>query len=111
MYEVIASPTFRLCLNRLVHFLEQKHSTAKVKETKQIIKETLLKNLPKNPDIAPVSQRLLDLGIKEYRQYLIDQHNIVFYRVDDDNKKVILLAVMDSRQSIQKLLSEIILLS
>jgi plasmid stabilization system protein ParE len=98
-------------LKSISAFPGKKYSTAKAKETKQLIKDTLLKKLCKSPDIAPVSQRLLDLGIRDYRQYLIGQNNIVFYRVDDANKKIILLAVMDSRQSIQKLLSEILLLS
>ena len=57
------------------------------------------------------SERLLDLGVQEYRQLTVDEHNIVFYRVDTIRKKVILLAVMDSRQSIGKLLHEVNLLS
>lgn len=66
-----------------------------------------MENLPNNPYIAPISDRLIDLGIKDYRQGLIDEHNIVFYRVDEENKQIMLLTVMDSRQNIQKLLSEV----
>jgi len=111
MYQIVASPIFKVCLDRLIHFLEHKYSSEIAVEAKQTIKNTLQKTLSQNPKIVPVSQRLIDLGIKDYRQYLIDKHNLVFYRVDDENKKIILLAVIDSRQNIQKLLSEVILLS
>ena len=111
MYKIVTSPTFKLCLKRLVHFLTTKYSSNLALETKQAIKNSVLENLPSNPYIAPISDRLIDLGIKDYRQYLIDEHNIVFYRIDEPNKRVILLLVMDSRQNIQKLLSDIILLS
>lgn len=111
MYTIVASPTFKLCLKRLIHFLDIKYSTKYARDTKQKIKESILKNLLNNPHIAPISERLIDLGIKEYRQYVINDKNIVFYRIDEENKMIILLAVMDSRQSIQKLLSEALLLS
>ena len=111
MYKIVTSPIFKICLDRLVHFLEHKHSITKASETKQIIKKSILDNLSENPEIAPISQRLVKLGIKDYRQYMLDKHNIVFYRIDKANKKIILLAVMDSRQNIQKLLSEVMLIS
>lgn len=111
MYEVVATPFFKLCLDRLIHFLEYKYSSQKAREIKSHIKEVLVKNLPQNPYIAPVSNRLIDIGIRDYRQYPIDEHNIVFYRINEDKKRVVLIAVMDSRQSIQKLLQEILLLA
>lgn len=111
MYEIVASPVFKLCLQRLVHFLSLKFSPKLALETKQLIKNSVLENLSDNPYVAPISDRLVGLGIKEYRQYIIDQHNLVFYKVDEENRRITLLAVMDSRQSIQKLLSEVMLLS
>ena len=111
MYEIVASPTFKLCLKRLVHFITIKFSLKLAVNTKQAIKVSLIKNLSSNPYLGPISDRLIDLGIKEYRQYLIGKHNIIFYQVDEENKRITLLAVMDSRQSIQKLLSEVMLLS
>jgi len=111
MYEITVSASFKITLKRLIDFLTTKHSLALAEETKQSIKKAILENLPTNPHFAHVSSRLIDLGIKEYRQYQIDEHNLVFYRVDEECKKIILLAVMDSRQSIQKLLSEVLLLS
>jgi len=111
MYTIVASPTFKLCLTRLVHFLDVKYSAKIAYETKQKIKASITKKFLNNPNIAPISERLIDLGIKEYRQYVINNKNIVYYRVDEKNKLIILLAAMDSRQSIQKLLSEVLLLS
>jgi len=110
MYDIVASPTFKLCLDRLVHFLTIKHSAKLALETKQTIKRAILQNLTDNPHIAPVSDRLIDLGIKRYRQFQVDKHNVVFYSLDEKNKKIVLLAVMDNRQSIQKLLSEVMIL-
>jgi len=110
MYKIVASPTFKLCLNRLVYFLTKKYSSKCALDTKQHIRKAI-GYLADNPYLAPVSERLIDLGIKEYHQYLVDENNIVFYHVDEDKHQVILLAVMDSRQSIQKLLSEVMLLS
>ena len=75
------------------------------------IKASISTTLTVNPYIAPISERLLDLGIKEYRQWPVDQHNILFFKVDEELKQVELLAVMDARQSIEKLLYEIMLLS
>ena len=40
---------------------------------------------------------------------LVAQHNLVFYRVDEEASKVVLIAVMDSRQSIEQLLYETML--
>ena len=111
MYEVVATSTFKLCLDRLIHFLEIKYSPQKAQKTKSHIKNILAKNLSGNPHIAPVSNRLLEIGIRDFRQYAVDEHNMVFYRINENKQRVILIAVMDNRQSIQKLLLEVLLLS
>ncbi len=109
-YKIVVSPVFKLCLKRLVHFLQSKYSLELALDSKQKIKNVIIDNLSNNPYIAPISERLIDLGVTDFRQYCIDEHNIVFYRIDDDKKQVILLAVMDARQSIQKLLTDMVLL-
>jgi len=111
MYEVVATPAFKLCLNRLICFLEIKYSTRKAQAIKSKIKKKLTINLSENPHIAPISNRLIELGIKDFRQYPVDEHNMVFYRINEDKKQIVLLAVMDGRQNIQKLLLEVMLLS
>lgn len=109
MYEIVVSPAFKVCLDRLFSFLERKYSYEKARETKEKIRIAIEDKLGNNPQLAPVSSRLIDLGIGEFHQFVIDDHNLVFYRVDESNKQIRLLAVMDARQSIQKLLSEVML--
>jgi hypothetical protein len=57
--------------------------------------------------MGSVCDRLLDLGVAGYRQWIIDKHNTVIYRVDEDNKELIILLAFDSRQSLQKLLTDV----
>ena len=75
------------------------------------IKNAISNTLIITPYVAPISERLLELGIKEYRQWSVDSHNIVFYKVNEELKQVELLAVMAARQSVEKLLYEIMLLN
>jgi hypothetical protein len=46
----------------------------------------------------------------DYRQWQVDQHNLLFYRLDEQNQRIELLLLMDSRQNLQKLLFELMLL-
>ena len=110
MYKLSATPLFKLSLQRLKHFLIIKFNSNKATATLKLIKNKIECNLNSQPYIAPVSPRLLELGITDYRQYIIDEHNIVFYQVNEATKTVLLLAVMDSRQDIQKLLYELTIL-
>jgi len=109
-YQIKATPVFKVTLSRLVAFLTRKYSEALAQEVKKEIKSYILERLVDTPFIGAPSDRLLELGIKVYRQLLIGDHNILFYRVDENLKEVYLLAVMDSRQSIDKLLHEVHLL-
>ena len=110
-FQITASPTFKVTLDRLAAFLKRKYSESLANQTKLKIKNHLKNHLSANPYSGQPAERLLELGIKQYRQLLIDEHNIVYYRVDETKKRVVLLAVMDSRQSIEKLLYEVILLT
>lgn len=75
--------------------------------TKDVIQKGIEEKLLTDPFIGPVCDRLLDLGIVGYRQLIIDKHNHVIYQVDKQHEKIIVLLVFDSRQSIEKLLSDI----
>lgn len=110
-YDVVASKVFKQSLARFKAFLRRKYGEDFCKQQVMAIKAAISERLGADPYIAPVSERLLALGVAEYRQWSIDQHNVLFFKVDEDNKKVELLAIMDARQSIQKLLYEVILLS
>ena len=99
-YKLVFSPVFKITLKRLCNFLSRKFSRALAKETKLSIQKELIERLPENPLIGPVCDRLLDLGVAGYRQLMIDEHNIVIYRVDDEKEQISILLVFDSRQSL-----------
>ncbi|WP_196140658.1 hypothetical protein [Aliikangiella sp. G2MR2-5] len=109
-YQITASPVFKLSLQRLCFFLEKKHSKKLADKTRQSIRSSIETKLTTSPLSVPISERLIELGITRYRQLMVDKHNLIFFAVDEENRTVMLLAVMDSRQSIQKLLYEVNLL-
>lgn len=106
-YSLTFSPVFKFTLKRLDAFLSRKYSSDLAQTTRQEIRNDLLNVLPENPFIGPVCDRLIELGVTGYRQWLVGKHNTVIYRVDEDAAKIIVLLVFDNRQSIRKLLSEI----
>ena len=110
MYTVVASDVFKYSLNRLHSFLTKKYGEDVASEQKQLLRKNIESKLCANPHIAPVSDRLLALGMPEYRQWRVDEHNILYFKINEQSSQIELLAVMDSRQSIQKLLFEIMLL-
>ncbi len=110
-YNIKVTPVFKLCLEKLATFLTRKFSHSVATETRQAIKEKISTQLSTQPYAAPRSERLTELGLTEYRQLLIDKHNVVFFRVDESNSTVILLLVIDSRQDLKKLLFEVNLLA
>ena len=109
-YTLVASPLFKLSQQRLAAFLTEKYSATLADNTLANIKQRLQQDLTVQPRLAPISERLLALGITEYRQWQVDQHNMVFYRIDEQKQRIELLLLMDSRQNIQKLLFELTLL-
>jgi plasmid stabilization system protein ParE len=109
-YKVKATPYFKLSVQRLSAFLSKKYSVQQAATNNKALLEKINQTLPEQPRIAPVSARLLALGISNFRQWAIDEHNIIFYRIDDKKAEVTLLLAMDARQDIQKLLYELILL-
>ncbi len=110
MFTIVASDVFKHSVDRLDAFLSSRYGEEFAKKQKKLLRRAIEKKLSANPYIAPVSERLLALGLSEYRQWAVDKHNIIYFRVNEEKQQVELLAVMDSRQSIQKLLYEIMLL-
>lgn len=109
-YSVEASRVFQISLARLRSFLEDKYSASLADETITNIKTKIMQELSINPKIGGISERLLNLGVAGYRQWLVDDYNLVFYSVDEVNRKIKLLAVMSAKQNIRKLLFEVNLL-
>lgn len=110
-YTIVASPLFKLSQQRLTAFLTEKYSSTLAQTTLVHIKQRLQQNLATHPTLVPISERLLSLGITDYRQWQVDQHNLLFYRLDDQKQRIELLLLMDSRQNLQKLLFELMLLA
>jgi len=110
VYTLVTSEAFKHSLERLYAFMSKKYGEDVARKHKKSLRNNIVSRLTANPYIAPVSDRLLSLGISEYRQWNIDEHNILYFKINEERKQIELLAVMDSRQSIQKLLFEIMLL-
>ncbi len=111
VYKILSTPYCKNSLLRLDDFLARKYGRQHARDNRSMLLEKIQSILPTQPRIAPVSPRLIDLGISNYRQWAIDDHNIIFYKINDEDAEVHLLLVMDSRQSIQKLLFELLLLN
>ncbi|WP_158541175.1 type II toxin-antitoxin system RelE/ParE family toxin [Marinomonas piezotolerans] len=107
-FQIVASPVFKETLKKLSAFLTRKHGAVVAGDARNLIKQQVLE-LSHHPFSSPISERLAALGFMDYRQMLVAQHNLVFYRVDEEANKVVLIAVMDSRQSIEQLLYETML--
>lgn len=104
-FKIVATPVFKITLQRLCGFLSSKYGADFAEKTLSVIKSRV-KELAANPYSAPVSDRMAALGFIHYRQLLVDQHNLVFYRIDEEDQKIVLVVAMDSRQSIEQLLYE-----
>lgn len=109
-YRIVATPYFKSSLQRLSIFLTRKYSKQFADSNHQTLHAKIKERLPTQPRLAPVSPRLVELGITDYRQWAIDEHNIIFYRIADQESTIYLLLAMDSRQHIEKLLYELVVL-
>lgn len=106
-YKLVFSPVFKISLKRLKSFLKRKFSTEVSEAAQSKIRKAIEETLPFNPFMGSVCDRLLDLGVAGYRQWVIDKHNTVIYRIDEDNEELVILMAFDSRQSLQKLLIDV----
>lgn len=64
--------------------------------------EQALERLERHPNRGSYPKELLDLGIREYRQILLDPYRLI-YRVIDD--RVIVYLIADGRRDMQSLLA------
>lgn len=105
-YEIVASPVFKLTLRKLLSFVAKKHGEEIASQTRNTLKNRI-ETLKGNPALAPLSDRLAAFGFLDYRQLAVDKHNLLFYRVDEQTHKIVLVVAMDARQSIEQLLYEV----
>jgi len=106
-YKIEATSVFKLSQQRLFTFLSKNYSQALAIKNKKKLKEYITSRLETTPFAAPVSERMLSMGLSEYRQLHVPEHNIVIYTVNEHVKLVTLILVSDARQSIRKLLYDI----
>lgn len=104
--QIVASPIFKLSVQRFTAFLTEKYDSNFANEVLAEVKQHIQQQLADFPEIAPLSERLVALGIADYRQWQLDKHNLVFYRINHREQQLELLLLMDSRQSLRKLLFE-----
>lgn len=109
-FQIVASPLFKLSLQRLRAFLTTASGEPLATATLTAIQQQISQQLPTQPALAPISERLLAIGIPDYRQWQLDKHKLLFYRVNEAEQRIELLLMMDSRQSLRKLLFELNLL-
>lgn len=109
-YIIVASPLFKLSLQRLKAFLTTAFDEPLATATLTAIQRQISQRLSVQPELTPISERLLELGIPDYRQWQLDKHNLLFYRVNETEQRIELLLVKDSRQNLRKLLFELNLL-
>ena len=76
-YSIKVTPVFKLCLKKLDAFLTRKFNHNVANEAKRAIKSKVKSQLSGNPYSAPHSDRLLELGLTEYRQLLVDSNNVL----------------------------------
>jgi len=100
--QVVYTPVFKNTLARLWYFLAHNYSEELANDVREQIRISINKKLAINPFLGPVSERLMSMGIKKYRQLLVAEHNLIFYKVEND--KLVILAVMDTRQNISDVL-------
>ena len=106
-YKLVFSPVFKISLRRLKSFLLRKFSKKVSQAAQAKIRAAIEDTLASNPFLGSECDRLLDLGVVGYQQWVIDKHNTVIYRIDEQRKELVILLVFDSRQSLQKLLTDV----
>lgn len=101
-FQVIYTPVFKSTLSRLCYFLSHNYSEELANNVREQIRNSINKKLAINRFLGAVSERLMSIGIKEYRQFMVAEHNLIFYKIEKD--KLVILAVMDTRQNISDVL-------
>ncbi len=107
MIKITATHAFALSVARLRRFLSFRYSSEVADQTLSAAEAKVIRVLSEYPDIAPFSERLMTLGIGNYRQWQIDDHNLLFYSYDSATQTIELLLIIDSRQDIQQALFEL----
>lgn len=94
-YEVIRTDTADACIRKIILYVAQNFGNAvALKKIDEIEKKIL--ELEDSPYIG-TEPRYMALKRQGYKVLILEK-DLVFYKIDEINKKVIVLAVVDQRQ-------------
>nr|WP_136250291.1 type II toxin-antitoxin system RelE/ParE family toxin [Ningiella ruwaisensis] len=101
-FKLVYTPLFVNTLAKLQYFLSANYSEELALNTLNEIEQKIREVLHPNPFLGAVIPELQEIGICSYRKFIIDKHNVLFYKLED--KSLIILAIMDMRQNINDVL-------
>jgi toxin ParE1/3/4 len=94
-YEVLRTDTADAGIRKIILYIAQNFGNAVALEKLEEIEQRILE-LGNDPYIG-TEPRYLVLKRQGYKVLILEK-DIVFYKIDEDNKKVIIYAVVDQRQ-------------
>jgi toxin ParE1/3/4 len=94
-YEVLRTDTADAGIRKIILYIAQNFGNAVALEKLEEIEQRILE-LGDDPYIG-TEPRYLVLKRQGYKVLILEK-NLVFYKIDEDNKKVIIYAVVDQRQ-------------
>jgi toxin ParE1/3/4 len=94
-YEVLRTDTADAGIRKIILYIAQNFGNAVALEKLEEIERRILE-LGDDPYIG-TEPRYLVLKRQGYKVLILEK-NLVFYKIDEDNKKVIIYAVVDQRQ-------------
>jgi toxin ParE1/3/4 len=94
-YEVLRTDTADAGIRKIILYIAQNFGNAVALEKIEEIEQRILE-LGDDPYIG-TEPRYLVLKRQGYKVLILEK-NLVFYKIDEDNKKVIIYAVVDQRQ-------------
>lgn len=106
-YIVVYTPLFKQCLGRLKRFVAAKESSMAANKMQRAVEQLFDANFNDKALKQEACDRLVDLGINKFQQITVQKNQSVFYKVED--KLIVVLAIVDKRQSITDLLYDSIM--
>jgi toxin ParE1/3/4 len=94
-YEVLRTDTADASIRKIILYIAQNFGNAVALEKLEEIEQRILE-LGDDPYIG-TEPRYLVLKRQGYKVLILEK-DLVFYKIDEDNKKVIIYAVVDQRQ-------------
>lgn len=109
-FTIEATDIFKLSLKRFKLFLTRQHGVEYTQAFIEELQKQIDYQLSAHPYSASISERMFSIGVTNYRQLTVSKYCLVLFKINENERVVRLDLVMDSRQSIRKLLEEVNLL-